>query len=484
VWPAALVLGAIGLASFGLAFLLTHALIGRNRSLLAFYASPTRAWEFIAGALLALGVPALVRMTSKRSGSWSTLFAVLAVPMLVASAVGFRGRVMAGPVGLLPVSATCLALAAGAVSAGGLSRLLAWRPLVWIGDRSYSIYLWHWPFIVYAVSLWGRRWPVMTAAALVSIVPAALSFRFVEEPIRRASFRPWQVVRLASACAAVPILASAGLLVATRASWGMDFIQDLTDRNGAFQSDIAGCQRIGDATYKCDHVSTGARGSVFLVGDSHAISLSPAVTAAGLALHLDVSVRAKGGCSFSDLPGDQASDCQSWARSIVREIAVARPDVVVIHQCARVGAGCPASGQSWLPTWRDGLNRIVRAIRPSTGAVLVVGDVPGFEKDIASCVTVLRPLRTGSSCGQRDLLDWDRDNAPVVAAERAATEDLAGVTHVDPTPAVCGRSVCEQVRDGVAMYFDSHHLTLRGAAQLTPLLQAELAQAAGGLPTR
>ena len=87
------------------------------------------------------------------------------------------------------------------------------RPAVWLGNLSYSWYLWHWPLIVFAGALWPDSSGVLVPAAAVSLVPAWLSYRFVESPIRLGErFRGRSVLRLAAACVAVPIVASAALV--------------------------------------------------------------------------------------------------------------------------------------------------------------------------------------------------------------------------------------------------------------------------------
>jgi peptidoglycan/LPS O-acetylase OafA/YrhL len=90
--------------------------------------------------------------------------------------------------GFLLLDVVCVLLIAVLVHpAARLSRPLAWAPLVWIGVRSYSIYLWHWPIFMFTrpeldVPLSG--WPLFALRMVLTLVAAELSFRFVEQPIR------------------------------------------------------------------------------------------------------------------------------------------------------------------------------------------------------------------------------------------------------------------------------------------------------------
>ena len=88
-----------------------------------------------------------------------------------------------GVMAVLPVAATAGLIVAGTLAPNPVSRLLSTRPAVWIGDLSYSLYLWHWPLIAFASLRWpGTAAPLVAAAA--AIVPAWLSYRYVETPLR------------------------------------------------------------------------------------------------------------------------------------------------------------------------------------------------------------------------------------------------------------------------------------------------------------
>ena len=85
---------------------------------------------------------------------------------------------------LLPVVGALLLLLAGTNSSNMVTRALATRPLTAIGDRSYSIYLWHWPFIAFAAVLWPETSYAPLVAAALSLAPAFASYRWVEQPVR------------------------------------------------------------------------------------------------------------------------------------------------------------------------------------------------------------------------------------------------------------------------------------------------------------
>jgi peptidoglycan/LPS O-acetylase OafA/YrhL/lysophospholipase L1-like esterase len=88
--------------------------------------------------------------------------------------------------------ATALVVGAAASPAGRIGRLLGVRPLRWIGVRSYGIYLWHFPIIVLTTPPGGRDSMVRGMLQLAAAIgAAALSWRFVEEPVRRGAIGRW-----------------------------------------------------------------------------------------------------------------------------------------------------------------------------------------------------------------------------------------------------------------------------------------------------
>jgi peptidoglycan/LPS O-acetylase OafA/YrhL len=149
----------------------------------AFFQTTTRMWELGIGAAVAFG-----------AGIWSRLpreIAVgtgwLGVSAIVGSGVFFSTMTpWPGSAALVPVLGTAAVIAAGYASdARGPTALLSTGPFQLVGALSYSLYLWHWPLLVVAASYWGGL-PVWAglAVAVASAVPAWLTYRLVENPIR------------------------------------------------------------------------------------------------------------------------------------------------------------------------------------------------------------------------------------------------------------------------------------------------------------
>ena len=203
LWPLLLALGVLVLARRRLARAVLVLALG-SAVLMGFLydpADPTRSYVgtdthvfgLLIGAALALTrVPHLLRDGgTEPTATRRTLVTVLGAAGLVgvavyaitvpwSSAFAYRG-------GLLVASLAALALVLAAANPTPLATLLAVRPLRWLGSRSYGVYLWHWPLIVFATRIAAPERAVLagTVAVLVAVAAAELSFRYVETPMRQ-----------------------------------------------------------------------------------------------------------------------------------------------------------------------------------------------------------------------------------------------------------------------------------------------------------
>jgi peptidoglycan/LPS O-acetylase OafA/YrhL len=159
---------------------------GRDLSRI-YYGTDTRAFAIFAGAWLATWWdPARQRAGAAAARRWSLAGAVAAVPLVAFFVLGSTEEVATYQGGLQVVAALSLVLVAGAASGvGALCRVLALRPLVWLGRRSYGIYLWSWPVQVFAsegFAIEGLALDGLVVASAIAL--AALSHWLVEEPVR------------------------------------------------------------------------------------------------------------------------------------------------------------------------------------------------------------------------------------------------------------------------------------------------------------
>jgi peptidoglycan/LPS O-acetylase OafA/YrhL len=155
----------------------------------AYFSPLTRAWELALGALVAVMAPVIARL----GPGWVVevlavcgLVGIAASALLLTEATPYPGSVVA-----LPVVSSAVLIAAGCADVNTVvGRVLAVRPMQWLGARSYSLYLWHWPFLIIAaqyvgqeLSPWQNSWLLLGA-----VIATALTYRLVENPVRRSRF--------------------------------------------------------------------------------------------------------------------------------------------------------------------------------------------------------------------------------------------------------------------------------------------------------
>ncbi len=199
VWPALVILvllgvprgrtgvvrvriGVLSASVTAASFAVCMALMGQNQ-VWAFYRPQARAFELAAGALLAV-LPATGSSLLRRfeaASSWAGLAVIVACAFIFDESTRFPG-----PAALVPVVATMAVLRGGMSAGWSADAVLRPRPAQWLGSRSYSAYLWHWPVLVISASVAGRGLTLTEGLACVafSLLLSELSWRFVENPVR------------------------------------------------------------------------------------------------------------------------------------------------------------------------------------------------------------------------------------------------------------------------------------------------------------
>lgn len=473
--------------SFVLGYVTTYGLTSFGDSIpgFAFYGSPTRAWEFLAGCLLALIEPSLRRVPA-RVATASGLLGALGLGLAFAlfdEMVPFPGLGA-----LLPVAATVLLIVAGTSSSGGVVRLLCLKPMIWIGDLSYGWYLWHWPFIVYARLLSPSISDLgLAAIAVASLAPTWLSYRFIENPIR---FHPnlggRRVVFVAVVCCALPLMCFGALRVWATHPTGE--IADAVDQGRPHLGREIGCVSLLPsqmAPGKCEWEVPDAKGTIYLVGDSHSGHFLEPVLAASKAEGYNLVHASYGGCLFGDLQraGAQADDpaCSEFVDEWRDYIGTHPASLVIIANESTDPIGAPymvmqVPGEPKLyrtsaeksAVWERELRVTLEAVSAGGNPVAVIGTTPRFSSNgLEACPTVWL-LESPNRCSESHTLAWEVSRAePARSAERKAVAAVPGAFTTDFFDELCDVDTCSMRRAGRWLYRDSSHLTVEASLTLT-----------------
>lgn len=437
----------------------------------AFYTSITRAWEFGIGAMLAVWLAH--RAQRQRTSVEPQLIPILGILglALVAAAMVLISpeSVFPGVIVLLPTVGTLLLLWAGANSEhqGAIQRGLSSSTMVYLGDRSYSLYLWHWPIIYFAVILFPGSWIAVIAAA-VSFIPALASFRFVEQPLRLSKSWVGRKVAIGGiAMAGAVIVLALGVrtfgidLVPGAAAYADDRITGTlsTDRDCFLTEPYASAD-----IQRCTYPPPDEQGWMLLAGDSHASALSTGAINAAHELGLEVVSVTGGNCPFVSDPQTRTgvTNCADMNAELLQLATGDNPASLVML----TNKGVPAGSEEMLQTLRDvGI------------PVVFVRDVPRWSP-LTDWVGGV-PCKGGMLNFQCDIPRSQAESfdAGTRAAEEGLLAQFPDMPSYDPWPRFCTEDSCSPIINGRLGYFDVEHLNGIGSAALTDDLRAVMEQA-------
>lgn len=464
----------------------------------AFFGPHTRAWEFGAGALVALSGSRLLPLVS---GAWGPILAWGGLAGIAAGAVIYdENTAFPGSAALLPVLATSMVLAAGAApTRHGAGTFLGLLPMQKLGDWSYSLYLWHWPVIIIPVTAQGGLplWvKLLLAAACIPL--AILTVRFIEDPPRNSprvgAVPSWTVAASALACGfvAAALLVGAGtllngrLLTSDRSASPADVtlpvvFTDYVPTNGTprlqdANADVPALSRMGcspgdfsAAVKVCTFGATTHDRQYVLFGDSHAAQWFDAALATAAAHDAQLIVLNKSRCASIEVPryvqGNIDQYCERWKDDAILKIKELRPELVML---SNLHVRSDQDGRSVTSEqWAAATARSVAKLA-GTVPVVVIADSPWFDQSPILCGS--QHLDDLSPC---DIRRADVIDAAWVADEERATES-AGGRYMDLTDAYCSTQLCNLVLGDTLIYRDNHHLTSSVVKLLAPRFQRAL----------
>ena len=293
----------------------------------AFYNPFSRIWELLVGCLLAL-----MKTRSEERGTLDQALAWAGLAMIVSSIFLYsKLTYFPGVSALLPCVGAALLLATGREGKTTVSRLLAWKPLAWVGTISYSLYLWHWPVMLasrFQVFPMLKPYGLMGKVTLLSLsmLLGYLSWRFVEQPFRSkagpSAKRKW--VFVFGAAGACSVLLMSGLLNAKHgfprrfspraleiASW-LSKPQELTEHNI-----IAVKQGLTSWSSEDQAKMDVNKPNYLLIGDSHAAALRPGLVDQLQGVNIQMAVQAN--CEpLLDASGSSA--CNEMNRQLFQKL--------------------------------------------------------------------------------------------------------------------------------------------------------------------
>lgn len=440
----------------------------------AFYLPFARFWELMAGGILAY--LALHRPSSierfKEGQSVAGAVLLLAGLLLLGNKDEFPGWRA-----LLPVLGAYLLISAGP-EAHINRKLLASKPMVWIGLISYPLYLWHWPLLVFLGILYPHSSVWMNVATLVaSVLLAWMTFALVERKIRAYG----RVVKLL--LAAMILIAVTGALVffakglpqrdVNKPLHGLDAKSfKASRRSDGSCRELFGMQPIKEEV--C--LTNSAQPKVLFLGDSHAMALYSAIHDGKYSLQA-MLISSQGCTTYpflkSTLPFKKiyGNYCTETAiRGVEAALAIASVDTVVIsNRGPRVETDViyhdAARSYDVKEAFLVGNEGLIRTLLKAGKKVIFVIDTPKLKRNVHGCLQ--RGIFGQSVDCASTRSEHDAYHQEYLANVRQIHADFPGLIVFDPTSLFCDHEQCRfQDEQGNLLYFDSHHISSEASRQM------------------
>lgn len=435
----------------------------------AFYFGPSRAFELMVGAVLALDqLPKLTNRFSQEIVGTAGLGAIMI------SAFGFDHTTSFPVPGALP---PCIGAAAiiysGQTAETAMANFLSLRPIRFFGSISYSLYLWHWPLLSLARNYFlNPLTPFQTSCAVaLAIAMAVFSRQLIENPFlseerrTKSIFGPAGAVTIGVAAFGVVLFLGAG--IPERFS---PYALRLFGYSGDFNQRRSECHdepnHVIPYDRNCYFGTSRARAVVAVWGDSQGAELSVALGDA-VAPALSVMEITSSGCppavgfNSAEMPTCAAHN-QETVINLVHDGRIR--DVLLI---ARYSA-YDQSGK-W-PSFKRGFEKAISELSASGKRILVIYPVPGFPRSVPETIGMMvsRGLPPGSY--KLDLASYRAENAAAIEELNAVTAKFH-VRGVGTQNILCGKQYCSTYDGRDVLYFDDSHMSVSGARKLAAAIK-------------
>lgn len=479
---------------------------------LAYFSTFSRTWELGLGALLACASPILPRIPAavRPVLAWIGLAGMVTALFVTEPKVGFPG-----PGAVLPVAATALVIVAGT----GTSEHRFLAPLTnrvsgYLGDISYSLYLWHFPVIVFAAAVAPDATGILHYLALAAIMmlAAVFAYHLAEDPIRKsqwlagksksgtrhieisdrykltalaalmtvtvavvgAALTPHQV---STTSFAVPAAGKPSASATQTSIYGPEVRAIQTAISAAVQTtewpdnltpsmdDAVGNHEAPKGVGECGNNVAPARGeciwgdplapkTAMLIGDSVGVAWAPSLIKLYGQGDWKFLMRAQFGCPFVDREATlDSANCARHKEATIAEVKESKPDLLILSN------NYPDSGQAG--NWAAGEVGILKKAAGAAKTLILAS--PPHDKDVQRCY---KPGSSPTDCVSL-ANGWYLD---LISSERRALSEIGG-SYVSTLPIFCSaNNVCPSFVGTTPVKLDQVHMTVWYAEKSAPAL--------------
>jgi len=504
-------LGIVIVASYSMSIVQTA-----SHPTAAYFSPFTRAWELALGALVAVATSWLKHLPAQLAEllTWGGLAGIFYAAVAFNAQTPYPGSLVA-----VPVIGAALVIAGGVANPkSGAESLLGLQPFQWLGKRSYSLYLWHWPILIIAAESVGKATLPLGKSLLLVLLALAISmatYRLVENPIRH-----WRLPSKQSVVAGVTLVVTTIVVLtllidaettppthyhvipaantqvvldqvaaATKITTVPKSVEPSLSQAGSDFVGWGGILRYGCTAAVqpsafsepiCTIGDVNGRRLMVLYGDSHALMWLPAFQSIAKSAHWRLVVFARYFCPAEILTvanhpaigraGGPFTQCDKWHAWVVKTINQMKPNLVVVTQESLYQVpgltGSQAQGFT-TPQWELGLTKLLQGITTPNIRKVILGNIPMLPQSGPVCLAAhTDDVQACSAPVQSSVLQLNQAERSTAATE--ATQ------YIDPTPWFCS-ATCTAIIARYGVYQDQYHVT----GSYAKYLRNALAQALG-----
>lgn len=449
-----------------------------------FYAMPSRIWQFALGGLIYfLHQQANIKSLFQEKEKLNVLLLFIGLMTLIIAGMTFSNNMLyPGFWAVIPSLAAALILFSGHFIRHSLN-ILAHPSLEWIGDRSYSWYLWHWPVFLLGSAMYPDNSVILAIfLIMLSFLLAMISYRLVEIPFWKGklSHFPSRYIIL------VVLIIMAALIIAYQATKPRPADQEhLANVSYQWRVDVPIIYQMGcDTWYADDRVvpcvfqspDHKAEKTAVLLGDSIGAQWFSMLPALFPAPDWRIMVFTKSSCPivnreiFYSRINKMYDVCTRWRDQTILELQKIKPEIIVIGSAATYGDNEPF-GQSF---WVDGSQEIFEKLSPVTQQLIVIPGTPSLAFDGPSCIE--RHISDDGFIGFDQCRSKRKQSVEVVTNFlKQAAEPFNNVHVLDLNDLVCSETHCYAFNtDKVIIFRDSQHLTDSFVRSQVPVVRSRL----------
>jgi peptidoglycan/LPS O-acetylase OafA/YrhL len=455
----------------------------------AYFLTQTRVWELGLGGLLAL-LP-----ISSPSKHIAESLRILGLGLIIVACFMFSSATaFPGYMALIPTIGTILLVVAHQKSPKwGTYSLLSSQLFSYLGNISYSLYLWHWPIISFYSSFYGSNISALPGVCIfiTSILLAHLTKIYVEDPFRSGRFRIMSISRsftlgLSSIASCLLLTAGihGGIKIQTRhidlpltdypgpaailEGVSVPDVSEFLPSSLTLKQDLPevyrqGCHvRPNDFELSpCDYGNQDSDFRVVIVGDSHAAHWIPALRVIAEERNWRLTTHTKSGCPLNrfmlNLRGRPYRECQDWGKNVLKSFETDPPNLIVFSQSTGKKIFDDGSGQV-LPSRAEALLDIWNHLSEMGIPIIAIPDTPRLEFEPFECFAFPEKCAVKRSKALRE--------DPIQEAQQLAPN----VGLADMTNAFCSDTECPVLIGNMVVFRDKHHITKTYSAALAPYL--------------